>query len=488
MSLTVSVISKPNQYEPVGIGTGGLWFQFSSPTSSSSLPSFKYVVSLFSVDPQFSAQTTNLGTYKIPPYIDSTGLFSVADTLSSQLTYNYNPFITTWTNCPNSIVKYYVQYGLEYNPGFTYSGGFNHSGNLGLTMSIPFDIQVSDSILIDKNNLAINPQYNGYHTVTATSSTTVITNEAYATYSISPGYTESGSITDLIRNIGTSSYFYAFNGSKQYNQINENFGTLYVATNSTYVTQNFLTNYNSYTFNFSQKQVYLSNYETLSLLIDPLINSPNIVLYSLYNNLNNLISPTATASIPFLLNSHDKRVDIPSGPANLTALGVNLTGINYYIVSVIDHNTNVLADMFYQIVTNCSPYPNIRLAFLNLLGGFDYWNFNWKNQQTTNIQKVLYNVALPFNYSIGQRTENVLSQKANDTYTISSDWLQDFDATFLRELLLSPIVYVVDEVNNLSYPITILDSSYAVKTKLNNQLYAITLSFKYAYDINLFKQ
>ena len=159
----------------------------------------------------------------------------------------------------------------------------------------------------------------------------------------------------------------------------------------------------------------------------------------------------------------------------------------YYMITIADPITGDLkAARYYHIVDNCSPYPtNFRIAFLNRHGAFDYWNFNWKNINTLNTSKNEFRKVLDYNYNVGDRQDTVLSQKANETFNISSDWITEYDSKYLKELITSPEVYHINEDDGVYYPIIITDTSYQVKTAIDNKLFCINVTFKYAYDINL---
>ena len=488
MSLTVSVVSTPHLYEPVGLGSDlGLWFQLSSTASSST--NFKYIYNVQSIDSVTSSIIYNLGQYKVPPRPDGTGLFTPHKALRTKMSYDLNPFITNPIGCYNSFVKYNIGYGIEYGPSFSFTGTFNLFGSLGLSVSTSLDIKINDTILLSKDNTTINPQYDTYTNVTSIGTNFIITNIPFGTTSSN----ETGLITDLQRNTGTSSVFYAFNGTKQYNEVNVDFGLMYGSTGSNTGYKAF-TDYIYYTNNqqssssVDNKSVYLSNYETLSLLVDK-TNFPGT--YSLgYLIQYKDGSGYLTYSTPTLGTTY-KRMDIPVGPANLTAKGLTMSQVTTYGVLLFDASVGILSGptiMGYKIDTNCSPYDNKRICWLNRFGGFDYWNFNWKNVKTTNIVRTPFKKILPYNYNIGARGLSTLSTQANDTYTITTDWLQDFDITFLKQLLTSPEVYVVDEVNDLYYPIVITDSQYLTKTKLNDKLYSLQVGYMHSYDINTYNQ
>jgi hypothetical protein len=107
-----------------------------------------------------------------------------------------------------------------------------------------------------------------------------------------------------------------------------------------------------------------------------------------------------------------------------------------------------------------------------------------------NVEKTFFKRELDWNYTVGDRQDFVLSQRATETYTISSDFLTDDVSEWLKELITSTEVYVLERdetdpsATSTKYPILITDTSYQVKTLLNNKSIAVTLTYRTAYPIN----
>jgi hypothetical protein len=80
--------------------------------------------------------------------------------------------------------------------------------------------------------------------------------------------------------------------------------------------------------------------------------------------------------------------------------------------------------------------------------------------------------------------ELVLSQDVTEKWTVNTDWISEFDASWLEDLFKSTEVYHIDSNNNI-LPIIVEDKSYEVKTYNRNQLFNVTMNFSYAYDIRV---
>jgi hypothetical protein len=498
----------PNDYSPV---YGDLWFQLTS--TSYALTNFKYVFDLQKIS--ITGATSSLGRYKVPPSVSGYGLYNASRVLQTQLTYDLNPSITTY-QAPNSLTSYNINYGFEYNPNKAFVSTFGTTASkLGLSFSTSHSFLVGDVIQISKDDKTVNYEYDGTASVTAITTFTLTTDKTY----LVPYPNESGAIISFLRLENISRTLNAFNGVRPYELKSFNYGTsghyLYTGTQSEGGETYSLTNYSFVSGNFptydGAKTIQLNDVETVSYLVDRSYGyKPDMVGIQLYDSNK---TPLDYFTYSINVNTSYKRIDIGTGPVNIkTALGFDIftQSSNLYYMVCLQSSTvpaagrpaipsaafNSYGLKYYKIkdydpIANCSPYPKIRLAFVNTLGGIDYFTFNFKSVNTMNTEKTYFKRELDFNYTVGDRQDFVLSQRATETYTISTDFLSDNVASWLKELIKSTEVYVISvdfsDLSNITttkLPILIMDSSFTVKTKLNDKSIAITLTYKTAYPIN----
>ncbi len=496
----------PNTYSPV---YGDLWFQMIATLYSST--NFKYVYDLQKVD--VAGVTSSLGRYKVPPSVYGYGLYNASRVLQTQLTYDLNPDIASIA-APNSLTGYNVKYGFEYNPNKLFVSTFATASKLGLSFSSAHPFITGDIIQISKDDKTVNYEYDGTASVTSTTTYTITTDKTY----LVPYINESGAIISFLRLEGTSAILNAFNGVRPYDKKSFNYGTsgqyLFTGTSSEAGSPYYLSNYSFIGYGYfptyaGAKTIQLTDTETTSYLVDRSYSyKPDLVGIQLYNS----TGATDYFTYSINVNTSFKRIDIGSGPVNINnALGRDIftQSSNLYYMVCLQSSTVPLSGRpqipaavinsyglrFYKIkdydpIANCSPYPKIRLAFVNKLGGIDYFTFNFKSVNTMNVEKTFFKRELDWNYTVGDRQDFVLSQRATETYTISSDFLTDDISEWLKELITSTEVYVLERdetdptATSTKYPILITDTSYQVKTLLNNKSIAVTLTYKTAYPIN----
>lgn len=135
----------------------------------------------------------------------------------------------------------------------------------------------------------------------------------------------------------------------------------------------------------------------------------------------------------------------------------------------------------FKIEKQCREYDLIRLAFLNKLGGIDYWTFNLVSKYRSKVERETIQRVLKYDYNLGDRGMEVVGQKISEEWEINTDYLSDDDALFVRELVESPEVYFIDGTDLL--PVIITDNAWELKSSLNDQLVQYTLKFMKAFDI-----
>jgi len=130
-------------------------------------------------------------------------------------------------------------------------------------------------------------------------------------------------------------------------------------------------------------------------------------------------------------------------------------------------------------------YTPVRLAWVNSRGGWDYFNFIKKNEITDAIERKQYKQtrwrsSSPFYLS----SDRVLTDRetiVTQTLQVTSDWLQENEYVFLRSLLVSNQVHIVQD-DGTFIPASIEDNSFLERRERNGKLYNLQLQVKYSQD------
>jgi hypothetical protein len=162
----------------------------------------------------------------------------------------------------------------------------------------------------------------------------------------------------------------------------------------------------------------------------------------------------------------------------------------YYVLSLLNAGGSAVAAryVFYNAEEwgqwDCR-YSPVRLAWVNSRGGWDYFNFIKKNEITDAIERKQYKQtrwrsSSPFYLS----SDRVLTDRetlVTQTLSVTSDWVQEEEYVFLRGLLVSNQVHIVNDDGTFT-PCSIEDTSFLERRERNGKLYNIALQVKYSQD------
>ena len=171
----------------------------------------------------------------------------------------------------------------------------------------------------------------------------------------------------------------------------------------------------------------------------------------------------------------------------------------YYVIYGADGSGNQETDKYYfyrygsgatvdDRHQSCTRYDNIRLAWRNRLGAWDYMNFRGRSKESVSIKseemsRVVGNwdsaTSNTFNYNNWDRGRETLFTEAQKKLTINSDFLNEDEALWLEELFTSVNVQILED-GGIIKPVIITDKLYTKKTSVNDKIkiqYTIKLEY-----------
>jgi hypothetical protein len=222
----------------------------------------------------------------------------------------------------------------------------------------------------------------------------------------------------------------------------------------------------------------------------------NIEFY-FYDSSNTLIS-----QLPVSINADEPLAHMAAYPGSIA--GIIPANTEYYLVvprSASNDRTGAIY-VFYNEETfgnwnqNCN-YTPVRLGWVNSRGGWDYWNFQLKSERTTQIERKQYNSVLKTDFDYGftgtdqpfYAGTRMLTDRSNLNTTsmlVTSDWLSEGEFTFLRSLLTSNQVQIIenqDYENTGCYrvtPVSIEQTSFVEQKNKDGKLHNLTLNLKFS--------
>ena len=161
----------------------------------------------------------------------------------------------------------------------------------------------------------------------------------------------------------------------------------------------------------------------------------------------------------------------------------------YYTVNALGASTAATATYTFNIVDDCK-YPNIRLAWLNKYGAWDYYNFNAKSVKTTSTNKKTFNQTQGsyqgsgFSYTTGNGGARVYDVKSTESHVLNTDYVDEETGRWLESVINSTEVYIIKDSTwelgdavptatnfaDLIEPVMVKTSSIVSKTVQNDKL------------------
>jgi hypothetical protein len=188
-----------------------------------------------------------------------------------------------------------------------------------------------------------------------------------------------------------------------------------------------------------------------------------------------------------------KHLHVAVGPKNFDDAGntLNSDWYSYKVTLVsqegagIEDSSAIYAQKWFTKSEGECGYTGTRFAFLNELGGYDYYSFDLADTKQDNITRETYEQtfvnytsggsSIPFNNS--RRGDKVYSISYAETRTAQSNYLTQEEADWLRELIESPSVFIQEGTKLL--PVVITNSQFTYKTNPRSQkLYTVSVEYK----------
>lgn len=161
---------------------------------------------------------------------------------------------------------------------------------------------------------------------------------------------------------------------------------------------------------------------------------------------------------------------------------LNSSGASYVIWRIRDSSSRVLYTKRLNLVNSDCKYDVYRLHWLNSLGGFDVFNFNKVSIKKTQIERNQFKKFQPIGYTNQFRGKSNYFTKYSDSVLLNSDGLADSEWEGLKELFVSPVVFL--ELNNFTLiPVNILESNYEeLNYSTSRSISNIQLTIQYTFD------
>lgn len=138
----------------------------------------------------------------------------------------------------------------------------------------------------------------------------------------------------------------------------------------------------------------------------------------------------------------------------------------------------------FNVKWHCGAYDNIELYFIDRLGSLVPANFSLQNYRTMNVSRQEYTRYLGnlqgtrWGFDSIERGRTNINTKQITQLVLNSDWLNEAEVNYLRELYSSPSVFIKE--NGQLWPVIVKTDSFQILTKKNKKNIQIQITIEYA--------
>ena len=182
-------------------------------------------------------------------------------------------------------------------------------------------------------------------------------------------------------------------------------------------------------------------------------------------------------------------INVPN--VRMIRVPVNLTtpsGATYFDCYLRDVDGAQISETYrFYIKDECSKYETYDLFFLNRLGGFDSFRFNRVSKSSYDISRKTFRQN-PYTLNITPNTYTYTTDSFNTVQyyeeskqklTLFSNWINDTESTWLRELVESPVVFVWD--GSVLRSANITNPMYEEKKWVNDKMFNLQLDIEFSF-------
>ena len=446
-------------------------------STNKNLDGFKYIFDIYD-------GATRIGRFKmVPRILDGYGEQDFSKFLTSYLSWDFKPNVTTDYAATNCLFGYDVKVGEEYVAQFSYGSSLtNSSGNVRVNVNNTFIVGDQINIVQADGGLA-NPLVEGLHVVTAATST----------------YFEIGVLWSSVTNAAID-------------------GVVTYADNRKITTYDITEITGKQVFNGAFRWADFPDYDEDNYKLDAntklwLTNQPRTNFYATLGQdiwLNAKAKPSKRIVFENSNGESFYRSTTTTGNILGIAVGPNNLGTLTPIVGTLPlikddttyytfyYEDSTQASVKYRVdIDRRESIEEVDIVFLDRMGSMSSFAFQLKNYERGEVQRDEYNKDVQgfvtggqWKYDTHEFGYNTYQVNATKTLELNTNWMTDEMARYFEELITSPqcfmkrVTYTCPDgplVTSTEYvPVILTTNSYEVFKQRNKNLIKQTIVVKYA--------
>lgn len=198
-----------------------------------------------------------------------------------------------------------------------------------------------------------------------------------------------------------------------------------------------------------------------------------------------------TAKVDFSVPT-DRRIDIPCGPNQINSMTLSSgsqtvidSNVSYYDVALrliaddISTDRRISEKKRFTVDRKCYN-EETRFAFVNRLGGLDWYTFTGRHTEGLEVEKETYKKKLATSHSVEDRGLQTLLVNSQEVFSVATQAEKDNVRRWLKELLEDHMTYKIDGGNYV--PVNIEDADITLVDRANN-LFRMSISYRHSNEI-----
>ena len=138
-----------------------------------------------------------------------------------------------------------------------------------------------------------------------------------------------------------------------------------------------------------------------------------------------------------------------------------------------------------NIKDECSKYDTNYVYFLNRFGAVESFRFDRLRRDKFNVVRKQYKQT-PYTlsgssycYGTDAKSKSNYYTEANQTITLNSNWITEEESTWLKELIMSPYIWMLD--GGVLKSVNVINSEYETKRVINDKVFNLTIDVELSF-------
>jgi hypothetical protein len=185
--------------------------------------------------------------------------------------------------------------------------------------------------------------------------------------------------------------------------------------------------------------------------------------------------PAATTQTIVTTGILDQVLRIPIIPSS---------GATYLEVKAIGSGSTSETYLIY-IKDECSKYDTNDIYFLNRYGAVESFRFDRLRRDKFTVVRKQYKQTpytlqgSAYTYGTDAKSKSNYDTEANQIITLNSNWITEEESAWLKELIMSPYVWLLD--GGVLKSVNVINSDYETKRTINDKVFSLTIDVELSF-------